>query len=301
MENGILAYLESSIATLRPSEQKVARVVLDDPETMSRATLADVSQLAGVSEPSVLRFARSLGFNGFQDFKYALIQGLATGVPATYSSVDAGDTVAEIATKIFDQSISNLRRASEALDLASLDQAVTALRSADDLLILGFGASGIVGQDAAQKFPLFGMPVNAPVDAHQQFIAATLARPSTVVLAISNTATTGEVLEAAEEARASGATVIALCGQQGPITDLADVTLVVSTLDNTDVYTPSASRLAALVIVDILAVAVAVGQSPERIGELRRMKSRLSSMRRGRNPSSSPEAVDDTPISDVPE
>jgi RpiR family carbohydrate utilization transcriptional regulator len=255
---------------------------------MSRATLADVAALAGVSEPSVLRFARSLGFDGFQAFKYELIQSLATGVPATYSSVEAGDSVAEIASKIFDQSISNLRRASEALDRVSLGQAVDALRAANDLLILGFGASGIVGQDAAQKFPLFGVPVNAPVDAHQQFIASTLASAGTVVLAISNTANTVEVLEAAHEARAKGATIIALCGKHGLITEMADITIVVSTLDNTDMYTPSASRLAALVVVDVLAVGVAVNQSPERIAELERMKSRLSAMRRGRNHVSAP-------------
>lgn len=280
---GLLSYLESARDSLRPSEQKVARVVLNDPATTSRATLAEIAGLAGVSEPSVLRFSRSLGFEGFQDFRYELIQTLASGIPATYSSIEVGDSTADIAAKVFDQSVISLRRASEALDLASLEAAVTALRQAGDLLILGFGASGIVGQDAAQKFPLFGMPINAPVDAHQQFIAATLAKPSTVVLAISNTATTFEVLEAAHEARANGATIIALCGQQGPITAMADIVLMVSTLDNTDVYTPSTSRLSALVIVDILAVGTAVHQTPDRIAELERMKSRLSAMRQGRS------------------
>lgn len=283
MAGGLLAFLQASAPTLRPSEQKVAQVVLGDPTTMSRATLADIAGLAGVSEPSVLRFTRSLGFDGFQDFKYELIQSLATGIPATYSSVEANDSVADIASKVFDRSITSLRRASAALDLSSLEAAVNALRQAGDVLILGFGASGIVGQDAAQKFPLFGIPVNAPVDAHQQFIAATLATPGTAVLAISNTATTSEVLEAAHEAQAKGATVIALCGKQGPITEMADVTLLVSTMDDTDVYTPSTSRLAALAIVDILAVGVAVNQSPERIAELERMKSRLRAMRQGRH------------------
>ena len=299
MEGGLLSYLESSLSSLRPSEQKVAKVVLNDPATMSRATLADVAGLAGVSEPSVLRFARSLGFDGFQDFKYELIQSLATGVPATYSSVEANDSVADIAYKVFGHSISSLRRASEALNLASLETAVDALRQAHDVLILGFGASGIVGQDAAQKFPLFGIPVNAPVDAHQQFIAATLATQDTVVLAISNTAATSEVLEAAYEARARGAFTIALCGQFGPVTEMADVTLLVSTLDDTDVYTPSTSRLAALVIVDVLAVGVAVNQSGERIAELERMKSRLSAMRQRRSRIDPPAHVSVKPPNDA--
>jgi RpiR family carbohydrate utilization transcriptional regulator len=282
LKGGLLGALEASAPSLRPSEQKVAEVVLHDPATMSRATLAEIAGLAGVSEPSVVRFARSLGFTGFLEFKYQLIQSLAPGLPAIHSSIEADDPVAEIAGKVFDQSISSLRRARELLDLASVEAAVSVLRQASDVIVLGFGASGIVGQDVAQKFPLFGVPVNAPVDVHQQFIAATLATPRTVVLAISNTATTPEVLEAAHEAHARGAAVIALCGKQGPITEAADTTLLVSTMDDTDVYTPSTSRLAALAIVDILAVCVAVNQSPERIADLERMKSRLSDMRKGR-------------------
>jgi RpiR family transcriptional regulator, carbohydrate utilization regulator len=281
-KGGLLGAVEASAPTLRPSEQKVADVVLHDPAKISRATLAEIAGLAGVSEPSVVRFARSLGFAGFRDFKYRLIQSLAPGLPAIYSSIEAEDSVAEIAGKVFGQSISSLRRARELLDMESIEAAVSVLRQASDVIVLGFGASGIVGQDVAQKFPLFGIPVNAPVDVHQQFIAATLATPATVVLAISNTATTPEVLESAHEAHARGAAVIALSGKRGPITEAADITLLVSTMDDTDVYTPSTSRLAALAIVDILSVCVAVNQSPERIADLERMKSRLSDMRKGR-------------------
>ena len=283
MTSKLLDSLRESMNTLRPSERKVAIVVLSDPTITSKATLSEIAGIAGVSEPTVLRFARTLGFDGFQDFKYALIQNLASGVPAMYSAVDATDSVAEIAVKLFDQSVLSLRRSSEDLDIASLEAAIRALRNGSDLLILGFGASGIVGQDAAQKFPLFGIPINAPIDAHQQFIAATLCSNSSVVLAISNTGTTFEVLEAAIEAKTKGATIIALCGTTGPITEMADIAIVVNALDNTDTYTPSTSRLADLVIIDILAVGVAVNQSPEQIAELERMKVRLSAMRKGRS------------------
>jgi RpiR family carbohydrate utilization transcriptional regulator len=277
---GLLSQIVSSNDTLRPSEKKVSSVIVADPAWTSRATLAEIALQAGVSEPSVLRFARSLGFEGFQDFKYALIQSLAAGIPAAHASVERGDSIATITNKVFEHSIDSLRRTREELDQAALDAAIRSIESSTNMLVLGFGASGIVGQDAAQKFPLFGIPINAPIDYHQQFIAANLVDSETVVLAISNTAKTIEVLESVREAKKRGSTIIALCGRRGPISELADI-VILHSAEDTDIYTPTASRLAALVIIDVLAVGVAVHQETSRIADLERMKTQLSSLRQG--------------------
>jgi len=270
----------------------VCAVVIENPSWASRATLAEIATEAGVSEPSVVRFSRSLGFDGFQDFKYALIQSLASGVPAAHAAVERGDGIEVIANKIFENSLEGLRSTREALNLEALQAAVTAIRKADNLLVLGFGASGIVGQDTAQKFPLFGIPINAPVDFHQQFIAANLATSETVVLAISNTASTTEVLESVIEAKERGATTIAVCGKEGPISRVADI-VISHTTEDTDIYTPTTSRLAALVIIDVLAVGVVLRYEPNRISELERMKSHLSRMRRGQRTQAETEAKAD--------
>lgn len=278
---GLLSRMSVSHDILRPSERKVCEAILDDPFWGSRATLAEIATQAGVSEPSVVRFARSLGFNGFQDFKYDLIQSLASGVPAAHASVERGDGIGTLVTKIFDTSLDSLRSTRDGLNPAVLEDAILAIRRAENMLVLGFGASGIVGQDTAQKFPLFGIPINAPIDFHQQFIAASLATPQTVVIAISNTSTTAEVLESMLEAKQRGAITIAICGKNGPISEVADIVISHSTED-TDIYTPTTSRLAALVIIDVLAVGVVLTYDQGRISELERMKSHLSQMRQGK-------------------
>lgn len=293
LNHGLIGQLVDAQDDLRPSERKVCAVILGDPIGVSRATLSEVAMWSGVSEPSVLRFARTLGFNGFQDFKYALIQYLASGIPAAHEAVVRDDSAAEIANKIFDHSMESLRKTRDLLNMADLERAVSALRGARDILVLGFGASGIVGQDAAQKFPLFGIPVNAPVDAHQQFIGASLSTQSTVILAISNTASTYEVMNSAREAKSRSATIISISGQQGPLTDISDIVLQHAP-DDTDTYTPSTSRVAALVIVDILAIAVAVHQSSDHLAALYRSKVRLSAMRQGSLLGPSNDALSDT-------
>lgn len=277
----LLERITRQLPHLRRSEQRVAAIVLDNPVGAVQFTMAGLAEAAEVSEPTVMRFCASVGCEGFQDFKIQLAQTLALGLPVTHSSISAEDSSADLAEKIFDHTISSLDRARRTLDADAVEQAITALLGASDILFVGFGASGIIAQDAQQKFPLFGVPCQAPEDFHQQFIAATMSGPRSVTVAISNTGHTEQTLIVAEAAKKAGATVISLTGRTSPLSELADIALVARTFEDTDVYTPSTSRLAGLVVVDVLATGVALRRSPEHTAAVRRMKSELASMRQG--------------------
>jgi RpiR family carbohydrate utilization transcriptional regulator len=276
----LLERLNDVSSSLRKSERKVAELVADNPSFVMNSTMASVAEAAGVSEPTVMRFCTSLGFGGFQQFKMALAQALALGIPATLSTIERNDSLEELATKIFDHTISSLDRARRYQDPTQIERAVHAILACDSLLFAGLGASGIIALDAEQKFPLFGVPCSAPVDAHQQFIAASMAGPGTVVVAISNTGRTSSVLQVAETARANGATVIAMSGDATPLLEHCDIPLVVRTIEDTDIYTPTVSRLAGLVVIDILATAVALRRGTNHMDRLTTMKEGLASFRR---------------------
>jgi len=278
----LLELIAAAAPQLRRSERKVADVVLADPGRVLHSGMAALAAAAGVSEPTVMRFCNSVGCSGFQSFKMQLAQTLALGLPVTQSAVAVEDSTADLVEKLFDHSINSLDRARRGLDRAALEAAVEVLVAATEVLFVGFGASGIVAQDAQQKFPLFGVPCQAPVDAHQQFIAATLSGPGSVTVAISHTGRTPETLQVATAARQAGATVIALTGQAGPLLDLADVGLVVRTFEDTDSYTPTISRLAALVVIDILATGVLLRRGADGVERVRAMKRRLAAMRGSR-------------------
>jgi len=279
-EEPLLQRLATISATLRKSERKVADMVAENPEFFMHSTMAAVAEAAGVSEPTVMRFCTGLGFDGFQSFKIALAQALALGIPVTHSAIDDDDSVAELVTKIFDHTLTSLDRARRNLDTAAIESAVEQLVAAQQILFIGFGASGIIATDAAQKFSLFGVPCMAPTDAHQQFMAAAMSAPGTVLVAISHTGRTQSVVEVAARARANGATVVAITGaSSGPLVDESDVTLVVKTFEDTDIYTPTVSRLAGLVIIDILATSVASQRGSEHLARIRAMKDGLASFR----------------------
>jgi RpiR family carbohydrate utilization transcriptional regulator len=243
---------------LRKSDRKVADVVLADPRRILNATVAETAVLAEVSQPTVIRFATSVGCTGFQDFKLRLAQSLALGTPATHSVLLDTDSTEAVAEKIFDYTMTSLDWARQHLDRTQLEKAIDILAQARAIEFFGFGASGIVAQDAQQKFPLFGVPCGAQQDSHQQLIAAAMMKQGDVAVVISNTGMTRSVFEVAEIARKNGARVVGLIGAPSPLVEHCDVPILIETLDNTNIYTPTISRIAALTVVDILSTAVAM-------------------------------------------
>ncbi|WP_099827950.1 MurR/RpiR family transcriptional regulator [Oceaniglobus indicus] len=266
---------------LRKSDRKVADAVLADPHRIMNATVAETADLAGVSQPTVIRFCTAIGCDGFQDLKIRLAQALALGTPATHSAIGDRDTPDEVAAKIFDYTMTSLDWARHALNMEQMNAAVELILKATHLEVFGFGASAIVAQDLQQKFPLFGIPCNATMDSHQQLMAASMMRPGAVAVAISNTGATRSIVELARLAREGGARVIAITGStQTTLMSHSDVVINVETLDNTDVFTPTTSRIAALVAADILSTLVARRLGDAHNRRLVRMKGQLARMRR---------------------
>lgn len=278
-QDTLLETIAARKSTLRASEQKVAEVILAGPAEAVDFNMAGLAEAAGVSEPTVMRFCSAIGFDGFRAFKIALAQAIAIGIPIAYSAIGRSDAPGDIVDKIFSHTISSLDRARRHLDTDAVRTATELIVSASSLLFVGFGASGIIAQDAQQKFPLFGVACDAPADYHQQFIAASMSRPSTVTVAISNTAQTHETIRVARAAHEAGGKVIAITGTEGPLSHVADVELRLSTFEDTDFYTPTVSRLAGLVVIDILATSVLLARPQENIGRIQSMKAALTRMR----------------------
>lgn len=267
---------------LRKSDRKVCDVVLEDPQRILAATVAETARIAGVSQPTVIRFCTSIGCDGFRDFKLRLAHSLALGVSATHSAIDDSDAPEAVARKVFDYTMTSLDWARSRLAPVALRRAVSVLADARRIHFFGLGASGIVALDAQQKFPMFGIPCGAEIDAHQQVMVATLLGPGDVAVAISNTGATRSIIDVARLARASGATVVGLTGNPGgPLARECDIVLLTETLENTNIYTPTISRIAALIVIDILSTAVALGRGEAHVGSFARMKRALGEMRVG--------------------
>jgi len=276
----IVEVIRTMRADLRKSDRKVADIVLQDPRRIITATVGETAALAEVSQPTVVRFATAIGCSGFQDFKIRLAQSLALGTPATHSVLLDTDEPEVITEKIFDYTMTSLDWARNHLDKAAVQRAIDLLCEAKYIEFFGFGASGVVARDAQQKFPLFGVPCGAQLDSHQQLMVASMMKPGDIAFVISNTGTTRSIIEIARIARENGAKVISLTGSDSLLTTYCDVSIIVETLENTNTYTPTISRIAALVVIDILSTAVGMRRPQEEQARVSRMKRQLTDMRR---------------------
>lgn len=275
----LLERLATQNEALSRSERKVAQVVLRDPSFVMDATMTAVADAAGVSDPTVMRFCVSIGYDGFQSFKLALAQSLALGIPTTFASISSSDNVGELAHKVLDHTISSLDRTRRYLDPEELEKAVDAIMAAERLDFAGLGASALVALDGEQKAPLFGIPCTAPADAHQQLMAAAMATPRTVTLVVSNTGRVRSMIEVARTARLHRSTVIGVSGENSPLLEHCDIRIIASTFEDTDFLTPTVSRLAGLVVIDILATAVALRRGHDHLQRISEMKQTLSDFR----------------------
>ncbi|MEM7711143.1 MAG: MurR/RpiR family transcriptional regulator [Pseudomonadota bacterium] len=267
---------------LRPSERRAADLLLADPGAVLDMTLAQIAAAAQVSEPTVLRFCVAVGCDGLRDLRVTLARSLAFARTTSQSGIAAGDDLVTITAKMFDFNLSSLTWARSRLDHGAIARAVDALANATRIEFFGVGASGIVARDAQQKAPLFGVPCGAPADAHQMQMIAAVMGGGEVAFGISNTGATREVIRGLRLARRVGATTIGLCGDPGgALLAECDVALVVETLENTDLYTPTISRLSALVMVDLLSTAVSLQRGEVHGRRVAAMKETLARYRGG--------------------
>jgi RpiR family carbohydrate utilization transcriptional regulator len=275
----LLAQIEAARERLSKAEQRVADYVLGHADDIMNLSIAALAGNVGVSQPTVARFCLALGFTGFKEFKLRLVQSLAGGVPFVHRDVGAGDPASALVAKVLDRTIAALLRVRNELDAVALDRAIHLLANARTIEFYGAGNSGIIAADAQHKFFRLGVPTVAYSDPHIHGMAATLLQPGDVVVAISNTGRTRDLLRSVEYARQAGASVVAITASGSPLAKLSTVALCADVEEDPDVYSPMTSRIAHLAIIDVLAVGVALSQGPGLLARLEKTKQSLRERR----------------------
>lgn len=264
---------------LRRSERKVADFVLSAPQTALSLGISALGSASGVSDPTVLRFCRALGFEGFHGFKLALARALALGAPFIREGVGSDDDMATLGAKICGQTASAIQGLQRFVDWPSVESAILCLSDAARIECYGVGASGAVAVDAQNKLIRLKIPVTAYIDPHMQIMSATSLTVGDVVLAFSYTGRAREVIAAANLARGQGAAVIALTTAGTPLAAAATHPVLLPSVEDTEHFTPMVSRILQLVMIDILEIGVALRRGPALFPHLRRMKQALHEAR----------------------
>ena len=256
--SAILGQIQRSLDGLSPAEKRVAEHVLAHPRSALGDPIAAIARAAQVSQPTVIRFCRSLGCEGLSDFKLRLASGLSATVPITHTQVTGEDSTLELGVKVLGNTASAILAVRNQLNRDALARAIELLARAERIEFFAVGNYGVVADDAQYKFLRFGLPCASYTDPRLQLLAANVLQPGDVAVIISGTGRVDELLATCEAAQACGAAVVAITASQSPLAKKADVALIVDHAEDVETQVPMVSRILHLLLIDILAVGVAM-------------------------------------------
>jgi RpiR family carbohydrate utilization transcriptional regulator len=174
----VLDRIKASLPSLAPAEQRVGKVVLADPRAFATLPITQLALRAHVSKPTVVRFCRSVGYDGLSDFKLKLAGSVSEGVPFVHRSVDIDDKTGDVMVKVIDNTVAAFLKYRNDASVSAIQKATDALeatyKAGKRIEFFGVGNSGIVAQDAQHKFFRLGVTSIAYSDGHMQVMSATL-------------------------------------------------------------------------------------------------------------------------------
>eukprot|EP01036_Dinobryon_divergens_P039701 gene39701-52381_t len=280
----MLDRIKASLPSLAPAEQRVGKLVLMDPRTFASLPVTELALRAHVSKPTVVRFCRSMGYDGLSDFKLKLAGTVSEGVPFIHRSVDVDDKTSDVLVKVIDNTVAAFLKYRNDASSHAIEKAVDALvvtyKHKGRIEFYGAGNSGIVAQDAQHKFFRLGINAIAYSDGHMQVMSASLLGPGDCVVIVSNSGRTRDLMDAADIARKHGATVITITTSGTPLAQAGHIHLSADHPEGYDRYSPMTSRLMHLMVIDVVATCLALRIGGTKLQPLlKEMKNNLRSKR----------------------
>lgn len=256
--------LAAKESELRSSELKVASFIVDHAQEVARLSITELARLSGTSEATVNRLSRSLGYLGYADLKLELVRGSASGtIRSLPSAIRTGDDLATVAEKLADGLEGAVRDTFRTVQLSEVARAVESLVQADRIYIYGIGGSGFISDIAHHLFLKAGIVVTAYGDGYLQAVSSALVTSRDLVIGISHSGETRDVIHALRTAHHGGATTIAITGNaNAPILEHADIHLVTVSREEPVYGDFLEAKVCQLFIIDLLYIGVLLKDVP---------------------------------------
>ncbi|MBN2875660.1 MAG: MurR/RpiR family transcriptional regulator [Spirochaetales bacterium] len=262
-DSGCLDAIRTALGTSSAKERRVAEYILAHPGDAVNPSIEELAEHIGVSESTLFRFVRKLGFGGYQQFRIALATEVLAPRDTWYEAPEAAFDEQSAVTTVFKTSIAALEATLASLDQAALDTVARTAVEAPCILLFGLGGSNTVAQDALHKFVRTGVPCQAPSDFHLQLMVASQAKPGSLAILFSHTGANVDALSILETVRRDRVTVVVVTSHaRSPLARKADVVLVSRTPSVPYVSEAWSARIAQLAIMDSLYVLIM-----ERLGD----------------------------------
>ena len=269
MDKNVYAAIQSQYSTLSKVGKRIADYILADPVHITSISIQQMAAELDIAESSIIRFCKIVGCAGFSEVKLLLAKYSPKSVRTIFEDLSETDSISTISESVFSRNIDTLERALQLLDFEKIEQAVGVLSRAENILILGVGASGTIAED-------FYIHAVSLTDSHLMQIQASQCGPDTAVIAISHTGKTREIVSAVRTARECGAPTIGITGYPDtPLKEVSDICL--------ELYSPEqlfvSPRVAQFSLIDTLYVSLAIRRKDSVVQNIERMNEVLKPFR----------------------
>ncbi|WP_412709656.1 MurR/RpiR family transcriptional regulator [Atrimonas thermophila] len=256
--------IRSTFDSLCHAQQKVAQFVLENPQEVLSSSISELAKKARVSEATVLRFTRAIGYEGYSHFRIALAEDTATqslrqGLEKIHEDVNVGDSFEAIFRKVLYSSVDSLSTTMNQVDGKSIEKAANLIYHASTLFLVAVGNSQPIAMDAVHRFLKLGKKTVFFTDPVAAAMFARLLGPNDTVVAISFSGLSVDVIEIVKIAKENSAKIVAITSQDNtPLTDLSDVKIFSYSKETRFRTEAMESRIVQLSIIDALFVSVAM-------------------------------------------
>jgi len=268
-----LEKLREEKRNLRESEERVASFILTHWQEVLHLPITELAERIGVSEATIVRMCKKMGLKGFQELKIVLASEKIEPLKTVHEAVQEGDDLRSILRKVFSANIGAMESTLNVLSIIELEKAIDVISKARQLHIYGVGGSGPVALDAQHKFMKTGIPVVAYIDSHMQAMAASVLEKDDVVIGISASGSTKDIIEALSLAKERGATTIGITHYaKTPMDKFLDIKLSIYSLETFYRTESTSARIAQLSIIDVLYIGVSLKNLEKTIENLQRTR-----------------------------
>ena len=258
---------QSGLNSLGEQEKQCAEVLLKFPERVIKSSISEFAFMANTSQATVIRFARKLGFKGYPHLKLAIVASIgfqAGSIGKSREELELGinekDDPSEVLSKLMNSSIMTLRQTSDLCDLSAIQMGVELIEKANVIATFGAGASNLVAQDCSFKFTRLGKASMNFSDNHHALSSVSALSTGDVLLVISHSGSTPEVVSVAKQFASRGIKIICITNEgKSSLADLSDVILLTQAERKAIRIGATVSRIAQLFVVDFLTLSWAQG------------------------------------------
>lgn len=255
----VVLQIKANFSRLTPSELQVATYITENPDQVIHCSVAELAELSRVSEATVVRFCKKIGFKSYQEFKVLLAQSIVSPIRTINGSIDDCSSIDQVIDCVFESSQQALQLTRKLQQASQLEMAADRIFRAKRVFIIAMGNSAAIGIDFQHKLLRLGITVIFQSDSHmQRIMVSSLCGPEDVVFAISHSGASRDVVDSVQVASDNHAYIISLTNMgQSPLAEISQISLHTLSAETKHNLSAISSRLAQIAVLDCLHTIIA--------------------------------------------